>query len=163
LKQAEALLAEGRTQEARAKVQKAEKLDVAYEDALALTPDYLMALIDRAERDTLVARNEKRPASKDTEPKLTAARPTVSAAPASKDTEPKPTASKLTADRQKAQILTRQAEADLEAGRREDARAKAGQARDIDVAYDLLAKTCWKRPKKPINATWRANNGPRRL
>src|SRR5205814_934293 len=83
LKQAEALLAEGRTQEARAKVQKAEKLDVAYEDALALTPDYLLAMIDRAERDTLMARNEKQPSSKapsskDTEPKLTAARPTAS-------------------------------------------------------------------------------------
>ncbi|HEV3445624.1 MAG TPA: hypothetical protein VG099_13335, partial [Gemmataceae bacterium] len=138
LKQAEALLAEGRTQEARAKVQKAEKLDVAY-DLLGLSPDYLMPLIDRAERDTLVAQNEKQPASKDTQPKVTA----------SKAAEPKGTSSKLTADRQKAQILTRQAEADLEAGRRDEAKSKAAQARDIDVAYDLLEKT----PEDVLEAT----------
>ncbi|MBI3866401.1 MAG: hypothetical protein HY290_31360, partial [Planctomycetia bacterium] len=56
LNQAQTLLESGRPDEARAKVQQAEKLDVAY-DVLGLTPEYLVTLIDRAERDTLLAKN----------------------------------------------------------------------------------------------------------
>src|SRR4029077_10256102 len=99
LKQAESLVAEGRTEEARAKVQQAEKLDVAYEDALALTPDYLLAMIERAEHDGLLA--QKGPASQDPSSKRTAAK------------------------KQEALTLTEEAEADLEAGRIEEAKVKA--------------------------------------
>ena len=58
MQQAQALLEAGRLEEAKAKVQQAEKLDVAYDDVLAVTPDYLLAMIERAERDGLLARND---------------------------------------------------------------------------------------------------------
>src|SRR5262249_62337216 len=45
------------------------------------------------------------------------------------------------AARREARTLTDEAQADLEAGRLEEAKAKAAKARDIDVAYDLLDKT----------------------
>ncbi len=54
LKQAQILLQEGRSDEARIKVQQAEKLDVAY-DLLGLTPEYVLTQIELAERDTMLA------------------------------------------------------------------------------------------------------------
>jgi general secretion pathway protein D len=122
LQQAQELLEAGRTDEARAKVQQAEKLDVAYDDALALTPEYLTAMIERAERDGILAKKD----NKSTRPGV-AARPDGGA--------------QVAAARREAKSLTNEAQSDLEAGRLEDARAKAAKARDIDVAYDLLDKT----------------------
>src|SRR5262245_27798240 len=122
LQQAQELLEAGRIDEARAKVQQAEKLDVAYEDALALTPEYLTAMIDRAERDGILAK-------KDTK----STRPRVIAQPDG--------GAQARAARREAKSLTDQAQADLQAGRLEEAKAKAAKAQDIDVAYDLLDKT----------------------
>ncbi|HEV3026900.1 MAG TPA: hypothetical protein VG457_04965, partial [Planctomycetota bacterium] len=124
LNQAQALLDAGRVDEARAKVQQAEKLDVVYDDVLAVTPEYLLALIERAERDGLLARNDA-PGKKGSRPGAVA----------------KPVPSQVAAAKQQAQSLTEEAEADLEAGRLEAAKAKAEKAREIDVAYDLLDKT----------------------
>jgi type II secretory pathway component GspD/PulD (secretin) len=122
LQQAQELLEAGRIDEARAKVQQAEKLDVAYEDALALTPEYLTAMIDRAERDGILAKKDNK-----------STRPGVIARPDG--------GAQVAAARREAKSLTNEAQSDLEAGRLEDAKAKAAKARDIDVAYDLLDKT----------------------
>ncbi len=73
LNQAQLLLHEGRTDEARAKVQQAEKLDVAY-DVLGMTPEYLLAMIERAESDTLLAQAAPASTTKSTAAK-TAMRP----------------------------------------------------------------------------------------
>jgi general secretion pathway protein D len=121
LQQAQELLEAGRIDEARAKVQQAEKLDVAYDNVLALTPDYLLTRIERAERDGILARKD----NKSTRPGAVS----------------QPNGAQVATARREAKTLTDAAQADLEAGRLEDAQAKAAKAQDIDVAYDLLDKT----------------------
>ncbi|MGE5191194.1 MAG: hypothetical protein ACM3U2_01750, partial [Deltaproteobacteria bacterium] len=125
LQQAQALLEGGRTEEARAKVHEAQKLDVAYDDVLAVTPEYLLALIERSERDGILAKTGN--------PGQKSSRPAAVARPGG--------GGQVAAARQEAQTLTEQAQADLEAGRLKEAKAKAARAKDIDVAYDLLDKT----------------------
>ena len=117
LKQAEADLNEGRLEEAKAKVKQADKLDVAYDDAMAITPDYMLAMIERAERDGLLARNQA--------PQKPSRGPAAKESPA----------------RKQALALTQQAQEDFEAGRIEAAKSKAGRAKDLDVAYELLDPT----------------------
>src|SRR5262249_43185618 len=62
LQQAELDLKEGRLDEAREKAQRAQKLDVVYDDVLARDPEFILAQIERAERNGngLIA---KKPAS----------------------------------------------------------------------------------------------------
>ena len=124
LDQAEALLQAGRTEEARAKVHQAEKLDVAYDDAMAVTPDFLLTMIERAERDGILAQKDNA-GQKPSRPVVTS----------------KTGDTPVAAARQEARTLTAQAQTDLQAGRTEEAKAKAQKARDIDVAYDLLDPT----------------------
>ena len=157
LNQAEKLMKEGRLDEARAKVLKAQKLDVAYEGALAATPEYLLAMIERAEEQGLLAQaaTEKDPGVKNAGAKNPLAKET-----AAKKTDTKKTAAaKRAAAQQEAVALTQAAEADLEAGRIEDAKAKAGLAREIDVAYDLLDPT----PEDVLEKATRAGQDPRYL
>ena len=75
LNQAQLLFHEGKIEEARAKIQQAEKLDVAY-DLLGVTPEHLTAQIDRAESDALLAKSapaKKSPATNSVSEKKSAA------------------------------------------------------------------------------------------
>jgi len=151
LKEAQALLQEGRPDEARIKVQQAEKLDVAY-DVLGDTPEYVLTLIERAERDTMLAQK----ATAGEESPEPAARPAQVAARqrdlrqtddvdenASRPDEAQVqrAAKQQETARAQAQSLMKEAQADFEAGRLVQAKAKANRASELDVTWDLLEMT----------------------
>ncbi|HEY2253358.1 MAG TPA: hypothetical protein VGH74_19930, partial [Planctomycetaceae bacterium] len=162
LKQAQILLQEGRPDEARIKAQQAEKLDVAY-DLLGVTPDYVLSLIERAERDTMLAQKPaaaeesaeptdlreqsvKNPETKSNH--VAAKQPTrgltdeIAEEAANPDeAQTRQAAKKQETARAQAQSLMKEAQADLEAGRLAQAKTKATRATDLDVTWDLLEMT----------------------
>lgn len=148
LAEARALLKQGRVEEAKAKAEQADQLEVTY-DLFADQPQLVLAEITKLETQAAARNVARRPATRVEEPQEDLNTQSNSVAPnafADRDAEPlsapaaddEPSVPNAKSQREQARQLLAQARQDVEQGRLIEARRKAEYVREMELTFSPL-------------------------